>query len=246
MREKKNNITRMQQALTQSEVSALDISATSPPIPAISPAVAITPATPTTSGMSTTSYSCPKYKRIPDYIPKAARTTEEEVDLGNGVKLKLNSTSKVKVEQITPSQYLAASSKILLEMIQESGKTQELVGDVVDYLLYLVKVGELGCRYTWSSVMLFDDVYREQQVVRNYTWGTDNQHMHTLLLKERDIKPSGQKSYPQKKVSDRGKGTCNGFNTIRGCSYDPCTFSHVCSICGGDHRKMDHPAGTSG
>ena len=52
-----------------------------------------------------------KYRKIVDFVPKSARKSEEEVDLGNGVKLKLNTASKLKVEQVTHPNILLQMQK---------------------------------------------------------------------------------------------------------------------------------------
>lgn len=40
----------------------------------------------------------------------------------------------------------------------------ELQGaEVKDYLAYRAKVGELACRYSWQSILEFDNEYRKRQ-----------------------------------------------------------------------------------
>ena len=111
-----------------------------------------------------------KYRKIVDYIPKRSRLVEEEIKVGDGVFLKLDSgTGKVKVDQITPSQWVVANSSILAEMIAEelTGPNSGNISIVLDYLSYSAKIGDLGGRFTWSSVMINDDKYKSCKHVKD-------------------------------------------------------------------------------
>ena len=111
----------------------------------------------------------------------------------------------------------------------------------MDYLAYTAKVGDLANRYSWISVMLYDNEYRGLQAAYNFRWGSDIPHLTTVCLKERQPSPKQSvKSPPGNKPLSKGKEICRQFN--RGsCSFgSKCIFSHVCFICKGQHPVGDH------
>ena len=101
---------------------------------------------------------------------------EEEVALGGGVTLKLN--PKPKVDKVSPAMWITANSRIMVQMIDES-KTNS---DVRAYLQYTETVGELVAHYTWKSVLLSDEEYRQWQAKQGFHWGTDAPHLGTVML----------------------------------------------------------------
>jgi len=68
------------------------------------------------------------------------------LQLGSGVKRKLDST--------TPAQWIVANSRIMAEYISEVSEF-----NIQDYLAYTVKSGDLTQRFTWASVLSYDDEY---------------------------------------------------------------------------------------
>ena len=46
-------------------------------------------------------------------------------------------------------------------------------------------IGELACRFTWTSVLLFDEEYRQRQAAVGFPWGTEAPHLSTVLLRDR-------------------------------------------------------------
>ena len=55
--------------------------------------------------------------------------------------------------------WITANSRIMGQMLDESGKNF----DVTAYLQYTEMLEELAARYTWQSVLLFDEEYRQRQ-----------------------------------------------------------------------------------
>ena len=39
---------------------------------------------------------------------------------------------------------------------------------------------ELSTKFTWYSVLKYDDKFRHVQVVYNYPWSYDSNHLHTV------------------------------------------------------------------
>ena len=117
-----------------------------------------------------------------------------------------------------------------------------------DYLVYTVKVGELATRYTWASVLLYDDDYRRMQSELSFRWGSDAPHLSTVILKERDSsKLPGKQPFSKVPASTDSSSEklkfrhCGHFNTGKECPYgQDCKFPHVCSICGRNHSRANH------
>jgi len=232
IKEKKRNIDKMQQALVNDGKTSNSSSNSSRTFDHQK--------TSSDNDIQGTEHKSGKYMKIVDYIPKARNDEGEEYELGNGLKIKLKQSSKIKVEQVSPSQYIAASSKILTELIHSEWKNGNVDYQwILDYLTYQEKIGELGCRFTWASVMSYDDCYREQKETLRFKWGADNQHMSTLLLRER---VSGNLPKKKENPAERGQAVCRNYNAQKGCSYTNCIFAHVCSICRSSHPCMDHPS----
>lgn len=178
------------------------------------------------------------YLKIVDFISPSL-CSEEEVTLAQGVTLKMN--SKVKLEKVSPAMWITANSRILKSLLNSNGQF-----NVKDYLQYTEMIGELASRYTWQSVLFFDDEYRQRQALTGFPWGTDAPHLGTVMLRDRDkafISTAATKrlgSGPNRRTQ-AGKELCRQFN--RGaCTYGTtCLFDHSCGICGNrDHGAKDH------
>ena len=92
--------------------------------------------------------------RIVDFV-LANLMAEEEVILGEGVSLK--KSYKPKLEKVSPSAWIVASGRILRRLMLDPKF------DTRAYLDYQEMVGELGCRFSWQSMLIFDDEYRKRQ-----------------------------------------------------------------------------------
>ena len=186
--------------------------------------------------------------RIVDFISNSARDSEE-IDLGGGISLKL-AGQKPKLDKVSPAMWMAANGRIMAHLIS----TGDLDADqTLDYISYTIKIGELACRYTWASVLVYDDEYRTLQAAGGFRWGADTPHLSTVLLREkttalqRQQQPYHQHQQQQQQqyggfrrrpTNSAGKEYCLQYN--RGnCTYgNRCNFSHSCLTCG----KADHPA----
>jgi hypothetical protein len=179
--------------------------------------------------------------RILDHI-NSSMLVEEEVSIGGGVTLKVN--AKPKLDKISPAMWISANAKILAKLIARGDTAFE----VEDYLTYNDMIGELAARFTWTSVVAFDDEYRQRQAATQFKWGTDAPHLCTVLLREKTA-TNNQLSKKQAANSGRrpvgasGKEVCLQFNKTS-CHFGPrCQYEHSCITCGSkDHGSKDHPA----
>jgi hypothetical protein len=184
-----------------------------------------------------------KYRPIVNYVSTASHVSDEEVSIGEGVTVRIagQNRKKPRLENVTPAQWVAANSRILAELIEVDGCDMDTV---LDYLSYTTKVGELANRFTWQSVMVYDDQYREKQARFGYRWGSDSPHIATVVPEER------KKPNPMRSTGTEGKGRqqpkvtkdrrCVYFNEGRCFHGDQCKFQHACSTCGGSHPQSDH------
>ena len=115
---------------------------------------------------------------IADFV-SSSLFVEEEAELGGGVTLKLNTGPKL--ETVSPAMWITATSRIGCMIIE--GKIDF---DTIAYLRYTEMMGELAARYTWQSVLLFDEEYRQRQVKHDFTRDTPGPHVSTVMLRDRD------------------------------------------------------------
>jgi hypothetical protein len=150
--------------------------------------------------------------------------------------------SRPKLEAVTPAQWITANSRIMATLIQKG----ELTGQgVLDYVAYTAKIGEMATRFTWTSVLQYDDQYRASQAAFKFRWGSDCQHLALVALRERQKQqqhpasagPSLSRSHHK---NGGGGEACKLWNRGQ-CTYQHCKFQHVCSTCGkADHDVRSH------
>jgi hypothetical protein len=138
-----------------------------------------------------------KYRPIIDFVPRLYE--EQEIEIASGVTLRVKGGEKPKVDKITPAQWTVANARIIAEMIRDQqSDCRELT---LDYLSYTAKIGEYATRFTWPSMMLFDDDYRRRQAEYGYRWGSDSPHSSHVILRERDVaKARVERTTQQKEV----------------------------------------------
>lgn len=183
--------------------------------------------------------------RIVDFV-SAAVAAEEEVVLGGGVTIKLPN-AKPKLDKVSPSAWIVANSRIMAALMARDPDSF----DVAAYIRYTEMVGELGCRFTWQSVLIFDDEYRQRQAADKFPWGTEAPHLATVVLRDRTAPATTKKpgsgggnnsGHRQRPTGPGGKEVCLQFNK-GSCAYGPrCIFEHACSSCGKDHPATQHSA----
>jgi hypothetical protein len=173
---------------------------------------------------------------IPDFLPNAVADVEE-ISLGPQATLTLKGRRQTKLQSVTPAQWIAANARIMASLV-DSRQLDD--AGVRDYLSYTAKVGELACRYTWASVLAYDNAYRARQATAGFRWGCDSQHLATVALREKPVPPTTATRQVGKKRGPGGKEVCLQFNKGR-CSYGPkCNFEHVCLLCDKPHSQLDH------
>lgn len=189
--------------------------------------------------------------KVTDFI-SAAGFEPEEVDLGGGISLKL-AGQKPKLEKVSPAMWMAANGRIMAELIERGDLAT--MHDILDYVAYTVKIGEMACRFTWASVLTYDNEYRSLQAAADFRWGADTPHLSTVSLREKATPGQRQSnSVPagingpaaprRRPVTASGREICLQWN--RGhCTFGQrCNFEHCCLTCGREHSAKDHSNAT--
>lgn len=188
-----------------------------------------------------------KYRSVLDFIPRNARhsreTPEEHEMIPGRVTLSITGGRSLKLESVTPAQWVAANANILADILKKSPSIDPCL--VLDYMSYTSKIGELASKKTWKSVVLFDDEYREKQHEFGFRWGSDTPHTSDVNLVTRDppkddkSKRSKSTSHSDSSSNDRPTQTpvCRNWNKEETCSRLPCKFQHICEWC----RSSAHP-----
>lgn len=203
--------------------------------------------------------------RIIDFIDKLVPNTDEHTisEVGSTKLLVSFGTKKPKLESISLAQWVIGNTRIFHTLLQ-LGKlpSQE---DVQHYLAYTVKVMELSTRFTWASVLKYDDEFRHLQATYQYPWSYDSTHLHTVLLEPvlahsqtKPLSPSkpngsiGSGSSIFANFTQEGKVICRNFNRAKGCTLRDCSFAHACNrkvngkACAQPHPFYNHQGSPKG
>ena len=181
-----------------------------------------------------------KYREVGSHVTSLP-TTEEEgtaVTVG-GISFTMASERKVKRDKLKMAQYIEGALTILRAMITEDHMPMHRI---LDYVNYLIQVSRFAQTFAWPAVLNFDAIYRKQQSELGFRWGTSSA---TLMQTQLRVDPQGTAKAPQHppnvKDPNTGRTVCQKWNGRRGCTYQNCTFSHVCRVCfSANHRQYQH------
>ena len=85
----------------------------------------------------------------------------------------------ISYEGITIDVWGAANMRLLNRLLRTG---QLAYNDVEFYLAYTAHIFDLAERHLWSSVLAFDQQYRELQAEFGYPWGTFSSHLESKTL----------------------------------------------------------------
>ena len=91
---------------------------------------------------------------ITDFLPNAVADVEE-IELGPWATLTLKGGRQTKLQNVSPAQWIVTNARIMVTLLERRQLDER---GAMDYLSYTAKVGELACRYTWSSSCFFVSV----------------------------------------------------------------------------------------
>ena len=177
---------------------------------------------------------------ILDFVSKVVPDEEKNViQIGKNAKLSVSlSRKRPKLSEISISEWNLANCKIMYHLI-EFGQLPTYY-DIKSYLEYSVKINHLASKFSWHSVLQYDEEFRIAQNKFLFPWTHDNMHMHSVLLNSRHVLPSHGKAFrfpfrpsnPPSDVVDEtqdGRTICKKFNRFKGCNSDRCSYLHVCN-----------------
>ncbi len=185
---------------------------------------------------------------IVDFVSHQSMAQEERVIGGEGgTEIILKTPSqRPKLRDISPTSWVTANSNILQRLME----TGQVTGQgVTDYLAYTAKVGQLGSKFTWNSVLAYDNEYRHLQAEHGFRLATDIQHLAYTIFVMRPPAPSRAKGPTHTahtsggaRPRPNGQEICRNFNVNRCQRGTSCHFRHVCNRhgCGQPHAGVDH------
>ncbi len=207
---------------------------------------------PPTRAATTSGASGRKALLIPDFVTNSRSSCEEEekqlaTDGQSTLLLKTSKAAKPKPEEVSFAQWIGANARIEAELIRRGELTQS---SQLQYLKYCSHIGDLAQTSTWSSVMLFDHAFRKMQAAEDLTWDDVNNSWRLAFfhLEKRQPKPSMPRAparAPAGPVGPRmrdngGRQICLKYNSMAGCTYDSCKYSHCCLQPGCQARHPQH------
>ena len=121
---------------------------------------------------------------------------------------------------ITIDQWGGANCR-LMNFLLASGRLQRC--DIEFYLAYTTKIFDFASKYTWASVLNYDQRYREVQAEYNMQWGTFAPQLELQLLQPKAAAPPT----PSRPVAP-SQEECKLFKTHKTCPYgSDCKYRHV-------------------
>ena len=123
-----------------------------------------------------------KALRIIDFVNDIIPHEDERMignDAGGSTRLLVKyGKRKPNLESVTVAQWTEANTRIMHRLI--SSKQLVSYADIKSYLA--VKVMQLCTRYTWVSILRFDDEFRQLQAFHQVPWTYNSNHLHTVHL----------------------------------------------------------------
>jgi hypothetical protein len=175
---------------------------------------------------------------------RGTQNSEEVIHSGKGVNLVVQSALRKtsSPDKLSIGQWTAANSRILSKLIV----TGRLCGpEVLDYLEYVRKIGDLLQLYTPGSVFQLDHNHRLElhESTTKRRWQDIDCTLENAHLKRRDetghtlssvlYKPNMSQSQTDRRGTGYWRrGVCWAFNSAEGCSFsrDKCRYEHVESV----------------
>ena len=119
---------------------------------------------------------------IPDFVMQIVPTSEEKVlSTDTDTRLLLSvGNKKPKLSNISVEQYSIANLRIFHELL--SLNRLPTMADIREYLSYSIKIYELARKYSWLSVLQYDNEFRVLQHMYGYPWSMDHSHIHETML----------------------------------------------------------------
>ena len=189
----------------------------------------------------------PKY--IQDYVTSVFHVegTSEERELfpGSNIYYKKDTFRKPKPHEVTLPQWISANARIMISMIKDGTLAKD---DILEYLEYTIRIGDLAQSHTVSSVMVFDQRARKDQaegiVPGANRWSYPHYNASQVhLIRRNNLTASGSYTGNRQYNSSTPRPKCIDYNNKKGCDRAKCNFRHLCREKGCDekHPQYMHP-----
>ena len=196
---------------------------------------------------------------IPDFISSLPIVLPEDKEtvLGTSgdarIVLKSSQEKKLSLDKISFPQWSAANFRIMHTVMKDGllSSTQE----ILDYIVYSLKISELAKCYLLPKVMQYDDLCRKMQFATSCCkWGSDSQFISHQRLHRPDPSTPTPTRPPLRKASRpvinqaTGKQVCFKFQRREGCRFgSSCRYDDVCikPQCMGTHPQWQHQSATA-
>ena len=185
----------------------------------------------------------PDYLSILDHLPgSVGMYREAKVAGGDGQpELFMRTGYQKKLSKVTTTEWNCANTVIMDKLLRNGTLGPK---GIREYLNYTFIVNELASRFSWESILKYDDEYRQLQAIHGFAWGQQVDHLSKVFLREKEPPiPSvtargGTAGKPSKANATQACGLYNAEGKT--CHYTYCKFAHACAICGKDHPRYEH------
>ena len=181
-----------------------------------------------------------------EYIDLSKLATEEDVDHNVSSTVVIN--GQVVVVEPTPQprchhpqldivSWSEAYAKYLAVLVAADTTSREEAAGLAAHMFQIIRLSRAR-GFKW---LRYDMEYRQWAAAKNVrTWGDMNMSIYGRCLPQvMDLGLAPQSAEPGLREQEQEFRPCYRWNNGR-CTK-PCKFRHVCSICGGSHRKKDCP-----
>ena len=137
-------------------------------------------------------------------------------------------------------QYLISSPCIFCELLYLNHLPT--LADVRKYLCYSIKIYELVKKYSWVSVLQYENEFRMLQHTYGHSCSIDSSHIHKVMLIPHWAVEDKTQFFSSNLTTDladfasytaAGSEICRNVKHPKGCQKATSQFAHVCNCCVG-------------
>ena len=182
--------------------------------------------------------------QLTDFLPPIVTTEEDRLISTADGTIKM-ARPQQKIFQVSTWAAMAMISAIQFCELDSQRDPRIVNFQLSEYLFYLQNVFVKFQRFAFQQVLKFDREYRSYQLREKWKWGTHVPELFQLHLSGYHKPPLTThtgKAKKQKLLTSAAKAAykprnCDVFNSGGRCSFSPCRYLHLCSVC-----NLSHPA----
>ena len=189
-------------------------------------------------------FGCDRYatkkRNVPDFVSNINKQDNNSTLTLGGVEFVSSATKKTPHDRLSNPQFMEGALRILRALITEDGVATDVV---VDHINYLIQISIFAQSFPWTNVLQYDKVYREEQSLHGFRWGTSSPflmstHLQRPLPASFDARTKRNKQ-PHVDPKSR-KPVCMKYNSALGCDLPVFRYAHVCKECFANHPEVEH------